>query len=106
MSRVFRTFDRAERLPVLERGESSHGALLEHRAAEGPADERCHHRLSQRRAPLSPYQMCEKLWTLPCTLGCEGGHLHVAYSETPRDQCVLFPGLVSGVLGETGVSLD
>jgi len=28
--------------------------LFEHRAAEGPADERCHHRLSQCRAPLSP----------------------------------------------------
>ena len=27
--------------------------LSEHRAAEGPADERCHHRLSQYRAPLS-----------------------------------------------------
>jgi hypothetical protein len=39
--------------------------IFEHRAAEGPADERCHHRLSQYRAPLSPNQMCEKLWTLP-----------------------------------------
>ena len=39
--------------------------IFEHRAAEGPADERCHHRLSQCRAPLSPNQMCEKLWTLP-----------------------------------------
>ena len=39
--------------------------ILEHRAAEGPADERCHHRLSQCRAPLSPNQMCEKFWTLP-----------------------------------------
>ena len=38
--------------------------LSEHRALEGPADERCHHRLSQCRAPLSPNQMCEKLWTL------------------------------------------
>ena len=27
------------------------------------ADERCHHRLSQCRAPLSPNPMCEKLWT-------------------------------------------
>jgi Transposase, Mutator family len=27
--------------------------IFEHRAAEGPADERCHHRLSQCRAPLS-----------------------------------------------------
>jgi hypothetical protein len=27
--------------------------------------QRCHHRLSQCRAPLSPNQMCEKLWTLP-----------------------------------------
>jgi hypothetical protein len=39
--------------------------LFEHRDAEGPADERCHHRLSHCRAPLSPNQMCEKLWTLP-----------------------------------------
>src|SRR5262249_344362 len=39
--------------------------LLEHRAAEGPADERSHHRVSQCRVPLSPKQMCEKLWTLP-----------------------------------------
>ena len=29
-------------------------AIFEHRAAEGPADERCHLRLSQRRAPLCP----------------------------------------------------
>ena len=39
--------------------------LSEHRAAEGPADERCHHRLSQCRAPLSQNHMCEKLWALP-----------------------------------------
>jgi Transposase, Mutator family len=37
--------------------------IFEHRAAEGPADER-HHRLSQCWAPLSPNQMCERL-TLP-----------------------------------------
>src|SRR5262249_31661701 len=37
--------------------------LSEYRAAEGPADERCYHRLSQCRAPLSANQMCEKLWT-------------------------------------------
>ena len=40
-------------------------ALSEHRAAEGAEHERCHHRVSQFRAPLSPNQMCEKLWTLP-----------------------------------------
>src|SRR5262249_50618610 len=39
--------------------------IPEHRTAEGPADERCHHRLSQRRTPLSPNPMCEKFWTLP-----------------------------------------
>jgi len=33
--------------------------LSEYRAAEGPADERCYHRLSQYRAPLSPNQ-CAK----------------------------------------------
>ena len=38
--------------------------LSEHRVAEGPADERYYHRLSQCRTPLSPNQMCEKLWTL------------------------------------------
>lgn len=38
---------------------------LKHRAAEGPADGRSHHHLSQRRAPLSPNRRCEKFWTLP-----------------------------------------
>src|SRR5580692_2687946 len=42
--------------------------IFEHRAAEGPADERCHHRLSQDWEPLSPNRMCEKLWTLPFQL--------------------------------------
>jgi len=32
--------------------------ISERRAAEGPANERCHHRLSQRRVPLSPNQKC------------------------------------------------
>src|SRR5262249_26481212 len=45
--------------------------IPEHRTAEGPADERCHHRLSQRRTPLSLNPMCEKFWTLPDSpLGC------------------------------------
>ncbi len=35
------------------------------RAAEAPADERCHNCVSQCRAPLSPNQMCERVWTLP-----------------------------------------
>jgi hypothetical protein len=35
------------------------------RAEAGPADERCHHRLSKCRAPLSSNQKCEKLWALP-----------------------------------------
>src|SRR5262249_30479372 len=39
--------------------------ISEHRAAEGPADERCHHCVSHCRAPLSPNQMCERVWTLP-----------------------------------------
>ena len=42
--------------------------LSEHRAAEGPADESCHHRLSQCRATLSANQMCENSghhqWTI------------------------------------------
>ena len=41
------------------------GLVRQPRAAEGPADERCHHRLSQGRVPLSPNRKCEKLWTLP-----------------------------------------
>jgi hypothetical protein len=36
---------------------------------EGPADKRCRQRLSHCRAPLSPNQMCEKLWTLPPLIG-------------------------------------
>jgi hypothetical protein len=45
-----------------------HQEIFEHRVAEGSAEERCHHRLSQYRAPLSPNQMCENsghVWTLP-----------------------------------------
>src|SRR5215472_1675033 len=42
--------------------------IPEHRTAEGPADERCHHPLSQRPAPLSPIPMCEKFWTLPVAM--------------------------------------
>jgi hypothetical protein len=48
----------------------------EHRAAERPADERCHHGVSHCRAPLSPNQMCERVWTLPegesSRSGCNG----------------------------------
>jgi len=39
--------------------------LSEHRAAEGAGYERCHHRVSQCGAPLSPKPMCERLWTPP-----------------------------------------
>ena len=46
--------------------------IFEYRAAEGPADERCHHRLSQCPEPLSPNEMCEKFWTLP-TSRCRPG---------------------------------
>jgi hypothetical protein len=35
------------------------------RTSEGPADERCHHCVRHCRAPLSPNQMCERVWTLP-----------------------------------------
>src|SRR5262249_14858040 len=31
-------------------------------------DERCHHRVSQGRAPLSQNRKCERFWTLPSTL--------------------------------------
>jgi hypothetical protein len=48
--------------------------IPEHRAAEGPADERCHNCVSQCRAPLSPNQMCERVWTLPEVL-CVGDWL-------------------------------
>src|SRR5262249_5627318 len=40
--------------------------ISQHRAAEG-SDERCHHRVSQGRAPLSQNRMCERFWTLPIT---------------------------------------
>src|SRR5689334_3236311 len=55
--------------------------LSEHRAAEGPADERSHHRVSQCRAPLSPNQMCENLWTLPQK------HLSTSMDEERRPEC-------------------
>src|SRR5262245_60824695 len=42
--------------------------IPEHRTAEGPADERCHHRVSQGRAPLSQNRKCERFWTLPDVL--------------------------------------
>ena len=45
--------------------------LLEHRAAEGPADERCHHRLSQCRAPLSPTKCAKNSGHYP-TVSCFG----------------------------------
>jgi hypothetical protein len=57
--------------------------LLERRAAEGPADERCHHRLSQCRAPLSPNQMCEKLWTLPTDGAPQIRHQNYVVSGRP-----------------------
>jgi hypothetical protein len=39
-------------------------AISEHRAAEGSADERCHHRVSQPGA-AQPNRKCERFWTLP-----------------------------------------
>jgi transposase len=39
--------------------------ISEHWAAEGPADERSHHRLSRGRVPLSSKPKCERFWTLP-----------------------------------------
>jgi transposase-like protein len=41
--------------------------ISEHWAAEGPADERSHHRLSRGRVPLSSKPKCERFWTLPIT---------------------------------------
>jgi len=38
--------------------------LSQYRAAQGPADGRCHHRVSQDRVPLS-----QRFWTLPPRLG-------------------------------------
>src|SRR5215472_399281 len=43
--------------------------ISQHRAAEG-SDERCHHRVSQGRAPLSQNRKCERFWTLPEMLCC------------------------------------
>src|SRR5262245_62757387 len=42
--------------------------ISQHRAAEG-SDERCHHRVSQGRAPLSQNRKCERFWTLPIKEG-------------------------------------
>src|SRR5262249_47098242 len=42
--------------------------ISQHRAAEG-SDERCHHRVSQGRAPLSQNRKCERFWTLPRAAG-------------------------------------
>src|SRR5262245_56681785 len=39
-------------------------AISEHRAAEGSAGERCHHRVSQPGA-AQPNRKCERFWTLP-----------------------------------------
>src|SRR5262245_56118101 len=39
-------------------------AISEHRATEGSADERCHHRVSQPGA-AQPNRKCERFWTLP-----------------------------------------
>jgi putative transposase len=41
-------------------------------AGEDIAAARQNHRVSQCRAPLSPNQMCEKLWTLPRDQTCRG----------------------------------
>src|SRR5262245_14792258 len=38
--------------------------ISQHRAAEG-SDERCHHRVSQGRAPLSQNRKFERFWALP-----------------------------------------
>src|SRR5215472_18906418 len=43
--------------------------ISQHRAAEG-SDERCHHRVSQGRTPLSQNRKCERFWTLPITRPC------------------------------------
>jgi hypothetical protein len=55
------TFETAIIERYRRRESSVEEALIE--MAEGPADEGSHHRLSQSRAPLSPNQMCQKLWT-------------------------------------------
>src|SRR5262245_24027393 len=44
--------------------------ISQHRAAEG-SDERCHHRVSQGRAPLSQNRKCERFWTLPPSAAVE-----------------------------------
>jgi hypothetical protein len=54
--------------------------LSEHRAAEGAEHERCHHRVSQCWAPLSPNQMCEK-----------SGHYRGPCHRSPRGQALLTP---------------
>src|SRR5262245_27688251 len=51
--------------------------IFEHRVAEGPADERCHHRVSQGRAPLSQPKVRKILDTT--IAGVAGLDLHHLY---------------------------
>src|SRR5262249_5713850 len=47
-------------------------AISEHRVAEGPADERCHHRVSQGRVPLSQPKVRKILDTTLSRRFCRG----------------------------------
>ena len=53
-----------------------HGVVYEeisqHRAAQGPADERCHHRVSQGRVPLSQTESAKDSGHYPCAACTRG----------------------------------
>jgi hypothetical protein len=65
--------------------------LSEYRAAEGPADERCYHRLSQCPGAAQPNQMCENLWILP-TLGMMARQRKIARSTALSVSGAFIPG--------------
>src|SRR5215831_3967071 len=62
--------------------------ISQHRAAEG-SDERCHHRVSQGRAPLSQNRKCERFWTLPPQTGQRPPCANVSFggSRTSHLRC-------------------
>src|SRR5262249_44244008 len=63
--------------------------ISQHRAAEG-SDERCHHRVSQGRAPLSQNRKCERFWTLPPVVSCFFGR--IAPSDASTESCFSIRG--------------
>jgi mutator family transposase len=73
--------------------------ILEHPAAEGPADERSHDGLSWRRAPLSPTQKSERLWTLPT------GQTRIARTPSPAEARDFFAQYIESDRAKTSQTL-